>query len=211
MIFFNKAKPVTTAGDNQGEPDVFTTAKLFLTWLQIGFTSFGGGATTQYLIQEKFIYQHKWITDEEYAGIIGMCQITPGINIFAYTILIGKKLAGALGIFVSLMGLVLPSAAITVAITTIYTSISKYTRVRSALQTMFAAVLGISLATSWRNVRPIVVKNYKRGPIAFGVTILTLAGSAAIYVIFKPSVILLYILGGLCCGVTYWLLSGKKA
>ena len=32
-----------------------TIKRLFLTWVKIGFTSFGGGAVTEYLIQESFI------------------------------------------------------------------------------------------------------------------------------------------------------------
>lgn len=197
-----------TAENN--EPDAITISRLFLTWVQIGFTSFGGGATTQYLIQEKFIYRRKWLTDEEYAGIIGMCQVSPGINIVAYTILIGKKLAGWAGIAVSLVGLILPSAAITVAMTVLYASVSRISKVNSAIRTMFAAVFGISLATNWRNVRPIVLKNAKRGPAVFLVTLAVMIGSGVIYVLFSPSVVLLYFLGALCCAVTYWLVSKKK-
>ncbi|RMD02309.1 chromate transporter [Clostridium autoethanogenum] len=195
---------------NKFKSDTFTITKLFFTWLQIGFTSFGGGTTTQYLIQEQFIYKHKWITDEEYANIIGMCQITPGMNIIAYTILIGKKLAGGIGIFISLVGLILPSAAVTIVLTTIYTSISKSSKVHSALHAVFAAIFGIALATNWRNVQPIIIKNYKRGSMIFGVTIAIMIGSGAIYIFLNPSVILLYVLGGLCGAAAYWYISKKE-
>lgn len=195
---------------NKMESNTCTIFKLFLTWLQIGFTSFGGGATTQYLIQEQFIYKHKWITDEEYAKIIGMCQITPGMNIIAYTILIGKKLAGPMGIFVSLMGLILPSAAVTIALTTIYTSISKSPKVHSALHTVFAAIFGIALATNWRNVQPIIIKNYKQEHMIFGITLIIMIGSGVTYILLNPPVILLYVLGGLCCATAYWYISKKE-
>ncbi|WP_242841110.1 chromate transporter [Clostridium akagii] len=191
------------------ESDTFTIARLFLTWIKIGATSFGGGATTQYLIQENFIYKHKWITAEEYANIIGMCQITPGMNIIAYTILIGKKLSGRVGIVVSLIGLILPSATITVAISIIYANVSKFSRVHSALRAVFAAIFGIALATNWRNVKPIIAKNRKRGPLAFGITLGILLGSGIIYVLLNPSVIVLYLLGGLCGAFAYWYISRK--
>ena len=202
---FNETKPKRST-----EADAFTISRLFFTWLKIGFTSFGGGAVTQYLIQENFIYKYKWITADEYARIIGMSQITPGLNLIAYTILIGKQLAGGVGIFVSLLGLILPSAAITVGISAIYASISKFSRVHSALNTAFAAIVGISLATSWRNVKPILVKNHKRGPLAFGVTLGIMIGSAIIYIFLNPPVIVLYILGGLCGAVAYWYISKKR-
>ena len=192
------------------EREDLTILKLFLTWLKIGFTSFGGGAITQYLIQENFIYKHKWITAESYANIIGMCQITPGINIIAYTILIGKQLAGWLGIFVSVLGLILPSAAITVGISAIYMSLSQFHRVQSALHTVFAAIFGISLATNWRNIRPILRNNRQQGLLVFIVSLVILIGSGLIYVFFYPSVIVLYLLGGLSGSFIYWYVARKK-
>lgn len=184
--------------------DSLTISRLFLAWFRIGFTSFGGGAITQYLIQESFIYKHKWITAEEYANIIAMCQITPGINIIAYTILIGKRLAGWVGILVSLIGLILPSAAITVGITATYASFSELPKVQAALRAVFAALFGIALATNWRNVRPILIGNRQRGGVAFLATIGIMIGSAAIYLFFNPPVVVLYLLGGLCGALTYW-------
>ena len=72
----------------------FSILALFLGWLRIGLTSFGGGATTMYLIQEEFIYRKGWLTTDEYATIVGVSQIAPGINIFSITILIGRRMAG---------------------------------------------------------------------------------------------------------------------
>ncbi|MDD3223791.1 MAG: chromate transporter [Clostridium sp.] len=196
--------------ENKFKSDTFTITKLFFAWAKIGLISFGGGATTQYLIQEEFIYKNKWITEKEYANIIGMCQITPGINIIAYTILIGKKLAGGIGIIVSLLGLILPSVSVTITLTTIYKSISKSLKVHAALHTVFAAIFGISLATNWRNVQPIITKNYKRGHMIFAITLTIMLGSGAIYILFNPSVIVLYIIGGLCGATAYWYIDKRE-
>jgi chromate transporter len=192
------------------ESYTFTISRLFFIWLRIGFTSFGGGSITQYLIQENFIYKYKWITAEEYANIIAISQIAPGINILSYTILIGRYLAGWAGIFVSLLGLILPSASITVAISAIYTSISKFPRVHSALNTGFAAIFGISIATNWRNVKPILAKNRKHGLLPFGIAFGIMICSAIIYISINPSVIVLYLLGGLCGASSYWHFSRKE-
>ncbi|HBF38830.1 MAG TPA: chromate transporter [Firmicutes bacterium] len=187
-----------------------TLQRLFLTWLRIGFTSFGGGAITQYMIQENFIYKYHWLTDEEYANIIAMCQIAPGINLIAYTILIGKRLAGWLGILVSLLGLILPSAAITIGISAIYIRIHQNARVQNSLRTVFAAIFGISLATNWRNIKPIFGSNRKRGSLLFGVTLGIIVGSALLYVLFNPPVVVLYLFGGLCGALAYWQAAKRK-
>jgi len=176
---------------------------LFLTWLRIGLTSFGGGAITQYLIQENFIYKNNWISAEEYANIIAMCQIAPGTNIIAYTIIIGKRLAGWPGIAVSLLGLILPSAAITIAITAIYSRFSELPGVQASLRAVFAAIFGIALATNWRNLQPILQKNRRRGPGALAITLLIMICSVGIYLRFHPPVLVLYLFGGSCGALAY--------
>lgn len=188
----------------------FTVRRLFFAWAKIGFTSFGGGAVSQYLIQEGFIYKRKWLSAEEYANIIAMSQIAPGINLIANAILIGKRLAGWRGILVSLVGFVLPSAAITVGISAIYAKFSSLPRVQSALATAFAAIFGISLATNWRNAGPIFANSLKRGPGAPIVALAIMIGSALVYAVFSPTVVLLYLAGGLLGAFAYRHNARKK-
>src|SRR5256884_6867907 len=86
---------------------------LFRIWASVGLQSFGGGASTTFLIQRAFIEKHRWLSMEESMYFWNSCVLTPGINLVALTVLIGKKLGGVWGIVVSLAGLLLPSAAIT--------------------------------------------------------------------------------------------------
>jgi chromate transporter len=183
---------------------------LFLTWLRIGATSYGGGAVVQYLIQENFIHQNPWLSAEEYARILAMCQITPGLTLIAITITIGKQLGGWMGILVSLAGLILPSTAITVAMTAVYASVRDLPPVQSSLRAVFAAIVGVSLATTWRNVRPVLANNRKRGSPMLLVALSILVGSVLLYLLFKPPVILLYLLGGLCGALTYWYVGTRS-
>ena len=90
---------------------------LFFYWIYIGTFSFGGGAVVQFMIQNTFIYKLKLLTEAEYTEIIGIGQITPGINILAYTILIGYHLDEWKGSLLSILGLILPSALITILLT----------------------------------------------------------------------------------------------
>src|SRR5256714_1309786 len=86
---------------------------LFRIWASVGLQSFGGGASTTFLIQRAFIEKHRWLSMEEFMYFWNLCVLTPGINLVALTVLIGKKLGGVWGIVVSLAGLLLPRAAIT--------------------------------------------------------------------------------------------------
>src|SRR5216683_30897 len=86
--------------------------QLFRIWASIGLQSFGGGASTTLLIQRAFIDKHKWLSIEEFMHLWNLCILTPGINLVALTVLIGRKLGGAWGIAVSLAGLLLPSGVL---------------------------------------------------------------------------------------------------
>jgi chromate transporter len=186
-------------------------ARLFLTWVRIGATSYGGGAVVQYLIQENFIHKYQWLNAEEYARILAMCQITPGLTLIAITITIGRRLGGWWGVVVSVAGLILPSTAITVAMTAAYAAVRDLPPVQAALRSVFAAIVGISLATTWRNVRPILVNNRRRGAPTLVAALAILAGSVILYLVFKPPVIFMYLLGGLCGALIYWYVAKSSA
>lgn len=89
-------------------------------------------------------------------------------------------------------------------------SLSAVPKLQASLRAVFAAIFGIALATNWRNVRPIFVNNRKKGSLAFGVTFGIMIGSAMIYVLLNPPVIVLYLLGGLCGALVYRHVANKK-
>src|SRR5215471_9437348 len=97
--------------------------RLFWIWTVIGAQSFGGGSATLYLIRRVAVERHGWLSDDDFVRYWGICQIAPGINILGLVTLIGWRVAGAPGALLSLCGLLLPSAAITIALTSIYTGI----------------------------------------------------------------------------------------
>src|SRR5438270_9050702 len=76
-------------------PTLWTILRI---WTGIGLQSFGGGASTQLLIWRTFVDQRGWVGADEMARFWNLCQITPGINLVALTILIGRKLGGTRGI-----------------------------------------------------------------------------------------------------------------
>ena len=62
--------------------------QLFLTFLKIGLFTFGGGYAMISLIQNEVVYNHAWITQQEFADILAISQLTPGpvgINTATYT------------------------------------------------------------------------------------------------------------------------------
>ena len=62
-------------------------------WLALGLGSFGGGATLT-MIHRAVTEKHGWVSEDEFINDWALCQICPGINLIAFTILIGKRIAG---------------------------------------------------------------------------------------------------------------------
>lgn len=155
-----------------------STWQLFRIWAGIGFQSFGGGSSAQFLIQLAFTEEHKWVTPEEYLHLWSLCLITPGINLVALTILIGLKCGGVRGIVVSLAGLLVPSALITCLLAAGYKRIEGVSAVQAILRGVVPATAGVALLVGLNFARPLIMRGYKEGSralVASGVLIVAVA------------------------------------
>lgn len=111
-------------------------------------------------------------------------MLTPGINLIAVTVLIGRKLGGAWGIAVSLAGMLLPSALITCLLTIGFTSVEHIHAVQAILRGVVPATGGIMLLVGLNFALPLIRRGRKEG-------IVYLLMSGALVVIFALAVILL--------------------
>ena len=139
--------------------------QLFLIWASIGLQSFGGGASTTFLIQRAFIEKHRWLSMEEFMHLWNLCLLTPGINLVALTVLIGKKLGGTWGIVASLAGLLLPSATITCLLAAIFKQIEHVAAVQAVLRGVIPATGGIMLLVGLNFALPLIRRGYKEGAL----------------------------------------------
>ena len=158
-------------------------------WARIGLQSFGGGASTTFLIQRAFTEQQGWLTTEEFLHLWNLCLLTPGINLVALTILIGKKLGGTRGIGVSLAGLLLPSATITCLLAALFVQIDQAKAVQAVLRGVVPATGGIMLLVGLNFARPLFQKSAQAGFVALLARSLLVISSALAVILFKLPVI----------------------
>jgi len=175
--------------------------QLFRIWASVGLQSFGGGASTTLLIQRAFIEKHKWLSIEEFTYLWNLCVITPGINLVALTVLIGRKLGGVWGIVVSLAGLLLPSATITCLLAATFKQIENLAAVQAVLRGVIPATGAIMLLVGWNFALPIIRRGHKEGVLyLLGSSVVIIACALAI-ILLKISVIIIIpgaaFLGGL--------------
>lgn len=167
--------------------------KLLGIWTSIGLQSFGGGASTTFLIYRTFVEQRGWLLPEEYNRFWNLCVMAPGINLVGMTILIGRKLGGWRGVWASLGGLLLPSAAITCLLTVGFVGVEHFPATQAILQGVIPATAGLMLVVGIKYAQPILRELRAEGirPLLIGLA-LVLAATLAI-VLFQISVALVLV------------------
>jgi chromate transporter len=172
--------------------------RLLWIWTVIGAQSFGGGSATLYLIRRVAVERYGWITDDEFTRYWGLCQIAPGINILGLVILIGWRVAGPLGALISLIGLLVPSVTITVALTAMYASIRQAPLVRAAIAGVVPATVGLGSLLAYTMVRPLLRAAWREGRFSTVVAGALLLGSiVAAALAHAPVLAILWGAGGL--------------
>ena len=83
--------------------------QLFLSFLQIGAFSFGGGYAAMPLIQNQVVTLHGWLNPAEFTDLVTISQMTPGPIAINAATFVGTRIAGTPGALAATIGCVLPS------------------------------------------------------------------------------------------------------
>jgi len=83
---------------------------VFLAFLQLGFTSFGGPVAHLGYFREAFVVRRRWIDERAYADLVALCQFLPGPASSQVGIGIGLSKAGLPGAFAAWLAFTTPSA-----------------------------------------------------------------------------------------------------
>ncbi|WP_301924733.1 chromate efflux transporter [Corynebacterium glaucum] len=84
-------------------------------FFRLGLTSFGGPTAHLGYFRDEFVQRRKWITEEEYADLVAVCQFMPGPASSQVGMAIGLKRAGYAGMFAAWFGFTMPSVILMVA------------------------------------------------------------------------------------------------
>lgn len=89
--------------------------KVLRIFTRLGLTSFGGPTAHLGYFRDEFVDKRKWLTDEEYADLVALCQFMPGPASSQVGMAIGLKRAGYGGMLAAFVGFTLPSVILLVA------------------------------------------------------------------------------------------------
>ena len=110
--------------------------QLFLSFLQIGLFSFGGGYAAMPLIQGQVVTTHQWLSMSEFTDLITISQMTPGPIAVNSATFVGIKIAGIGGAFAATAGCILPSCIIVTVIARLYLKYRNMDLLQGVLQSL---------------------------------------------------------------------------
>lgn len=83
---------------------------IFLVFLRLGLTCFGGPVAHIGYFRQEFVERRRWLGDRAYADLVALCQFLPGPASSQVGIALGSFRAGVPGAIAAWLGFTLPSA-----------------------------------------------------------------------------------------------------
>ncbi|WP_218219916.1 chromate efflux transporter [Nesterenkonia sp. Act20] len=92
-----------------------TVVEVFLVFLRLGLTSFGGPVAHLAYFREAFVTRRRWLTEKAYADLVALCQFLPGPASSQVGMALGLQRAGYAGMAAAWFAFTLPSVLLLVA------------------------------------------------------------------------------------------------
>ena len=89
--------------------------EVFLVFLRLGLTSFGGPVAHIGYFRAEFVVRRRWLDDQSYSDLVALCQFLPGPASSQVGMALGLGRAGWWGALAAWVGFTLPSAVALIA------------------------------------------------------------------------------------------------
>jgi len=175
------------------EPPRVTRFEIFTGFFLVGMFGFGGIAAAMHHV---IVERRNWLTDRQYASVLGLGQVLPGANLVNMATIVGDRFGGFSGAVLALVGLTFMPVVILVLLATVYDQVSSHPDVIFATKAAAAGAVGLMFGTAYKIGRNIV---NTRWALLFA----TLS-FVSIGILRLPLVGTLLVLGPIAYAVSYW-------
>lgn len=138
--------------------------ELFISFIQIGLFSIGGGYASLPLIQAQVVDLHGWLTMAQFADVISIAEMTPGPIAINLATFVGIKIAGIPGALIATFGCILPSCIIVMLLAFLYKRCRGMKFMQGVLNGLRPAVVGLVASAG---VSILLLALFRSGTIAF--------------------------------------------
>lgn len=134
---------------------------IFLSFLYIGLTGFGGGLAVMAQIRMLAVRKRRWFTEHEFAEAFALAQSLPGTNAGNAVTYIGWRLRGPGGAAVAMAGFILPSMLMMIMLAIGYRHLRQLPNMDRLFHGLNAAVVALIIVTAWRVGRNTLTKPWQ--------------------------------------------------
>lgn len=147
-------------------------AALFLGYAKIGLLGFGGVAAWA---RRVIVEERRWLSERDYAEVLGLGQILPGPNVGNAAVMIGRRFHGLPGALLATAGLYAGPLAILIALSLFYERYGTTPGVAPFMQGVAAAAAGMVIGTALK-----MGEKLRPPPELLAVGLLAVAGAAVL-------------------------------
>jgi chromate transporter len=123
--------------------------EVFISFLKLGFTAFGGPAAHIGMFRDEFVRRRKWLTDEVFLDLLGATNLIPGPNSTEMAIHIGFLRAGWLGLIAGGLAFTLPAMLIVLVFARLYVDYGSTPQASWLLYGVKPVMIAIILQALW--------------------------------------------------------------
>ena len=121
--------------------------KIILLFSGISLTLFGGGYVMIPIIQNLFVTEMHWLSNQEFLDAIAFSQSTPGPILVSATF-IGYKLSGVSGAILATIAIFAPSAILMILVSRLYGGLKHHVLTKKILAGVKAVVIGLIIGAA---------------------------------------------------------------
>lgn len=160
------------------KPNLF---ELFLSFLKLGFTAFGGPAMVFY-IRRVAVDSKKWIDNSVFQEGVALAQTVPGATAMQVAAYVGFLTRGIIGGVVCYTAFALPAFLIMLLLSLLYSKTHKIATVVSVFSFLQVIVISIVAFAAWNFTKPIL-KHFREIALSIMVFMLLLLKVNPFYII----------------------------
>jgi chromate transporter len=135
--------------------------QVFLVFSQIGLSSFGGSVAVWML--REFVERRGWLEESEFATVLAVARIMPGVNIVNLAVLIGQRLKGFTGAAAAVTGLLTGPILVVIGLGLLYERFAGIAFLQNVLEGIAASTVGLLISTGLGSGGRIIRQGITRG------------------------------------------------
>ncbi len=169
--------------------------RLFLAFLRLGLTAFGGPAMVVY-IRELAVKKKQWLTDDSFKDGVALCQTIPGATAMQAAAYAGLRAGGPWGAVATYVGFSLPSFGLMVFLSALYGKAHDLPAVLSLFMGLQVIVVSL-VANATVNFGRRSIKKWQDGLLGLGAAFFLVVGGSPVIAILASALLGLLLYGGL--------------